>query len=37
LEMSKGKSIMVRQIEYKQFSGLKNRNKQWSSEHYTKS
>jgi hypothetical protein len=36
LEMSKGKSIMVRQIEYNQFNGLKNRNKQWSSEHYTK-
>ena len=37
LEMSKGKSIMVKQIEYIQFNGLKNRNKQWSSEHYTKS
>ena len=28
LEMSKGKSIMVRQIEYNQFNGLKKRNKQ---------
>ena len=28
LEMSKGKSIMVKQIEYIQFNGLKKRNKQ---------